>query len=75
MSAVSIFKNFTQWVEDKSLIIITKEIKEGKYKDEILPIRQLVLDGNKHDADKLKNKLLAFTPSGTFSNRREKPIP
>ena len=71
MSAVSIFKNFTQWVEDKSLIIITKEIKEGKYKDEILPIRQLVLDGNKHDADKLKNKLLAFTPSGTFSNGRK----
>ena len=27
MSAVSIFKNFTKWVEDKSLIIITKEIK------------------------------------------------
>lgn len=70
MSAVSIFQNYTQWVENKSLIIITKQIKEGKYKDEILPIRQLVLEGNKHEAELLKSKLLGFTASGTFKNGR-----
>lgn len=70
MSAVSIFRNYTQWVEDKSLIIITNNIKEGKYKDEITPIRSLISEGKKEEANALKSKLLAFTPSGTFSNGR-----
>lgn len=70
MSAVSIFKNYTDKVEDKSLIIITKEIRDGKYKKQIDEIRNLVKDGNTEKADKQKSKLLGFTTSGTFLNGR-----
>ena len=67
----SIFTNFTQWVEDKSLILITKEIKEGKFKNEVQAIRELIANGNIEEAEKQKKLLLAFTPSGTFNNRRK----
>ena len=67
----SIFQNYTSWVEDKSLIIITKSIKEGKYKQQIKEIRKLLADGNTAAADQLKKQLPAFTPSGTFKNGRK----
>jgi hypothetical protein len=71
MSAVSIFINYTQWVEDKSLIIIINQIKKGVYKQQIEEIRKLIAAGNKQEADKQKAQLPAFTPSGTFSNGRK----
>jgi hypothetical protein len=70
MSAVSIFKNFVNKVEDKALLIITKEIKEGKYKSEIDLIRKYYSSGEIEKADKLKNKLLSFTTTGTFEGGR-----
>ena len=33
MSSASVFKNYVHLVEHKSIIVITKDIKEGKYKD------------------------------------------
>ena len=67
----SIFQSFVQWKEDKSLIIIVKSIKEGKYKEPVEVIRTNIAQGNKELADELKKKLPAFTPSGTFRNGRK----
>ncbi len=67
----TIFKNFVQRVEEKSLIIITKEIKDGKYQQQVQEIRNLIANGNIEAASALKKKLLAFTPSGTFLNGRK----
>ena len=71
MASASIFKNFVHLVEHKSLLVITKAIKEGNYKEEVEAIRKLIADGQDKEADKLKKQLLAFTPSGTFENGRK----
>lgn len=71
MSVASIFKGFNNPVENKSLIILTKEIKEGKYKDQVEKVTELASQGNKEEADKLKKLLPAFTPSGTFEGGRK----
>ncbi len=56
--------------EEKSLILIGTDIKSGKYKAQIDPIRELVLNGDLDAADELKEKLNSFTPSATFGERR-----
>ena len=71
MSSASVFKNYVHLVEHKSIIVITKDIKEGKYKEQVEAIRKLIADGQETEADKLKKQLLAFTPSGTFENGRK----
>jgi hypothetical protein len=71
MSSSTIFKGFNNPLENKSLIILTKEIKEGKYKDEVQKVTALVTEGKKEEADKLKKQLLAFTPSATFEGGRK----
>lgn len=71
MSVASIFKGFNNPVENKSLIILTKEIKEGKYKDQVEKVTVLASKGNKEEADKLKKLLPAFTPAGTFEGGRK----
>ena len=67
----SIFLNFVQWIEDKSLIVITKTIQDGKYKEQVEAIRKLIAEGKQEEADNLKKRLPAFTPSGTFNNGRK----
>jgi len=67
----SIFQNYVQWIEDKSLIVIIKSIKEGKYKHQVDAIRNLVTEGKHDAAEILKKQLPAFTPSGTFNNGRK----
>lgn len=71
MATASIFQNYVHLVEHKALIIITKQIQEGKYKEQVEAIRKLIAEGQEKEADKLKNKLFAFTPSGTFENGRK----
>ncbi|MFZ4107253.1 DUF3987 domain-containing protein [Flavobacterium sp.] len=71
MSSASVFKNYVHLVEHKSIIVITKDIKEGKYKEQVEAIRKLIAEGQETEADKLKKQLLAFTPSGTFENGRK----
>jgi hypothetical protein len=71
MSSASIFQNYVHLVENKSLIIITKQIQEGNYKEQVEAIRKLIAEGQEKEADKLKKQLPAFTPSGTFDNGRK----
>ena len=72
MASATIFTGYSTPVENRSLILITKDIKEGKYKNEIEKIRALAAEGKNDEADKLKRKLLAFTPSATFIGGRTK---
>lgn len=71
MASATIFKGFNNPLENKSLIILTKEIKEGKYKDEVQRVTALARQGKKEEADKLKKQLLAFTPSAIFEGGRK----
>ncbi len=67
----TIFKNFNQPIETKSLLLITKDIVEGKYKDLISPIRMAIGMGKEDRADTFKKSLPAFTPSGVFEGGRK----
>ena len=67
----SIFQNFVKYIGDQSLIVITKLIQDGKYKNQVLAIRSLIEDGNQAEADNQKKQLPAFTPSGIFHNGRK----
>lgn len=71
MATASIFQNYVHLVEHKALIIITKQIQEGNYKEQVEAIRKLIAEGQDKEADKLKKQLPAFTPSGTFDNGRK----
>jgi len=74
MATSTIFKNFTQPVENKSLMLIAKDIASDKYKAEITEIRSLLAHGKKEEADTKKKKLLAFTPSAVFEEKRQMPF-
>jgi hypothetical protein len=71
MASCTIFKQFNIPTEDKSLIVITKDIAEGKYKTEVEQVREAIQQGRIEDAEKLKKQLPAFTPSATFSGGRK----
>ena len=68
---VSIFKNYSKWVENKNLKDIINDIQSGKQKAEIETIRSLITAGQNDNAAALKNKLPAFTVSGNFENGRK----
>lgn len=70
MAAISVIKNFSNWVKNVSLESILNDIKQGTFKDQIKKIRTLIKSNNKEQADILKKQLIAFTPSGTFNNGR-----
>jgi hypothetical protein len=74
MASSTIFKNFTVPVENKSLLLIGKDIISDKYKTEVTEIRQLITLGNKTEADNKKKQLLAFTPSAVFTQKRQMPF-
>ncbi|EKT4520647.1 virulence-associated E family protein [Flavobacterium psychrophilum] len=68
---VTIFKNFNEVVEHKSLLTILDEIKTGKYKPGIVYLRKSLAE-NKTDAyNKAKKSLPAFTPSAKFVGGRK----
>ena len=71
MATASIFQNYVHLVEHKSLIIITKQIQEGKYKEQVEAIRKLIAEGQDKEAELLKKQLPAFTTSGTFEGGRK----
>jgi hypothetical protein len=73
MASCTIFKNFTVPVENKSLIVISKDIASGKYKTEVEEIQLLIAEGKEEEAKVRKQKLLAFTPSATFREQRLLP--
>ncbi len=70
MASCTIFKNFTIPVENKSLILIAKDIASDKFKAEVEAIRTLIAQGKEEEAQERKRKLLAFTPSATFEEQR-----
>ncbi len=71
VAAVTVFKNFAQKECNKPLEEIIKAITDGKYKTQISKLRNHLKDGKNESANKVKNKLLAFTPSGTFDDGRK----
>lgn len=74
MATCTIFKNFTNPVVNKALLLIGKDIISDKFKSEIDAVRKLLAEGNKEEADKKKKQLLAFTPSATFKEKRQMPF-
>ncbi len=74
MATVTIFKNFTEHIENIELSSILQDIKVGKYRGEIEHIRFLLASGNKEEADIQKNKLFTFTPSCTFNVGKNKKL-
>ncbi len=74
MATSTIFRNFTIPVEDKSLLLIAKDIASEKYKEQVEEIRSLNAQGKKEEADAKKKQLLAFTPSATFKEKRQLPF-
>ncbi len=74
MATSTIFTGFNQPVEDRSLILILKDIKSGKYRAEVERIRSCIASGETEKADQLKKQLPAFTPSGTFEGGRKSDL-
>jgi len=68
---VTIFKNFNEVVEHKSLITILDEIKTGKYKPGIVYLRKSLAENKTEAYNKAKKSLPAFTPSAKFVGGRK----
>jgi flagellar biosynthesis GTPase FlhF len=68
---VTIFKNFNEVVEHKSLLTILDEIKTGKYRHAIVYLRKSLSENKQEAYDKAKKSLPAFTPSAKFVGGRK----
>ena len=68
---VTIFKNFNEVVEHKSIPTILDEIKTGKYKQAIVYLRKSLTEKKEEAYNKAKKSLPAFTPSGKFVGGRK----
>ena len=68
---VTIFKNFNEVVEHKTIAIILEEIKTGKHKPGIIYLRKSLAEKKEEAYNKAKKSLPAFTPSGKFVGGRK----
>jgi hypothetical protein len=68
---VTIFKNFNEVVEHKTISTILEEIKTGKYKPGIIYLRKSLAEKKEEAYNKAKKSLPAFTPSGKFIGGRK----
>ena len=68
---VTIFKNFNEVVEQKTISTILEEIKTGKYKPGIIYLRKSFAEKKEEAYNKAKKSLPAFTPSGKFVGGRK----
>jgi len=68
---ITIFKNFNEVVEQKSIETILEEIKTGKYKHAIVYLRKSFSENKIEAYEKAKKSLPAFTPSGKFAEGRK----
>ncbi len=68
---VTIFKNFNEVVEHKTIATILEEIKTGKYKPGIVYLRKSLAENKTEAYNKAKKSLPAFTPSGKFVGGRK----
>ena len=72
MKIVNIYRNING-TEMKSIDIslILKHIKNGRWQTQVNEIRDLINRNENEKASVLKKTLPAFTPSGTFNERRK----
>ena len=68
---VTVFKNFNEVVEHKTISTILEEIKTGKYKSGIVYLRKSLAENKTEAYNKAKKSLPAFTPSGKFVGGRK----
>jgi hypothetical protein len=68
---VTIFKNFNEVVEHKTISTILEEIKTGKHKPGIIYLRKSLAEKKEEAYNKAKKSLPAFTPSGKFVGGRK----
>jgi Virulence-associated protein E/VirE N-terminal domain/Domain of unknonw function from B. Theta Gene description (DUF3874) len=68
---VTIFKNFNEVVEHKTIPTILEEIKTGKYRPGIIYLRKSLAENKTEAYNKAKKSLPAFTPSGKFVGGRK----
>jgi hypothetical protein len=68
---VTLFKNFNEVVEHKTIATILEEIKAGKYKPGIIYLRKSLAEKKEEAYNKAKKSLPAFTPSGKFIGGRK----
>ncbi|KAB1154787.1 VapE domain-containing protein [Flavobacterium luteum] len=68
---VTVFKNFNEVVEHKTIATILEEIKTGKYKPGIIYLRKSLAENKTEAYNKAKKSLPAFTPSGKFVGGRK----
>lgn len=73
MTKVSIYRHIEETGNTVvDLNIILKHIKNGHWEQQIDEIRELIKNNENVKANIFKKKLPAFTPSGTFKERRKK---
>jgi hypothetical protein len=68
---ITIFKNFNEVIEHKTIPTILEEIKTGKYKHAIVYLRKSLSDNKMEAYEKAKKSLPAFTPSAKFEGGRK----
>ncbi|MEL1242590.1 VapE domain-containing protein [Flavobacterium flavipallidum] len=68
---VTIFKNFNEVVEHKTILTILEEIKTGKYRHAIVYLRKSLSEEKLEAYEKAKKSLPAFTPSAKFVGGRK----
>jgi hypothetical protein len=68
---ITVFKNFNEVVEHKTIPTILEEIKTGKYKPGIIYLRKSLAENKTEAYNKAKKSLPAFTPSGKFVGGRK----
>ncbi|WP_348825655.1 VapE domain-containing protein [Flavobacterium aestuarii] len=68
---VTIFKNFNEVVEHKTILTILDEIKIGKYRHAIVYLRKSLSENKQEAYEKAKKSLLSFTPSAKFVGGRK----
>ena len=71
MKDISLFKNFTTVVGNRTLAEIVNGIQGDDYKKTVLEIQKLINNGNQEKANQLKKRLVAFTVSGLFEGGRK----
>ncbi len=67
----SIFKNFNEVTENKDILKILDDIKNGTYQPAITYLRKSLADNKTEAAERAKKSLPAFTPSATFKGGRK----
>ncbi|WP_332019017.1 VapE domain-containing protein [Kaistella sp.] len=67
----TIFKNFNEVIENKDILKILDDIKNGTYRNAITYLRKSLAEDKKEAAERAKKSLPAFTPSATFKGGRK----